>query len=209
MGNTHNEKKSLILEAAKKVAAEQGFEKLNYRSIAREAKISPGTLYYYYNSKDELLYDIMDSTTRELSSFVDRIDRGVNHVKDIPKNLYLGARNHIKNVDRNKIFLHVIHEALSERDDMRERIVDKYRSWVEDFEKLFRLYYNVPAPTCNALAILYDSMIDGLLIKELLGFDPLKQTEVRELLKLFLNGQFGQTPETILSVTRHNMKADC
>lgn len=199
MGKAHDEKKRLILEAAKKVVATQGFDKLNYRAVAREAQISPGTLYYYYQSKDDLLYDIMDSTTRELSTFTDRINKGIINEKDIPKYLYVGLINHVKNVDRNKVFLHVIHEALSGEKNMRDGLVMKYYSWVEDFEKLFRLHYNVPAPMSNAMAILYDAMIDGLLIKELLGFEPLNQIEVRDLLKLLLNKKFRELSDTIQS----------
>lgn len=208
MAKAANEKKNQIIEAAKKILSEQGFDKLNYRSIAREAKISPGTLYYYYQSKDDLLYDVMDSSTRVLSGFAESIEKGENEVKDIPKHLYQGLVNHIKNVDRNKIFLHVLHEALLDRNlAMREGMIDKYHSWVNDFAKIFRLSFDIPVPTSKALAILYDSMIDGLLLKELLGLKPLEQDEVKDLVKLFLNSQFGKTQVAVQSDIKHGKDA--
>jgi len=61
--DTNAEAKKKIVEAAKAVVSEQGVHKATLRAIAAEAGISIGTLYYYYPSKNELLYDIIDSHT--------------------------------------------------------------------------------------------------------------------------------------------------
>ncbi len=43
-----------ILIAAKRVFSEKGFSKATMEDIAREAELSPGTLYLYFKNKDEL-----------------------------------------------------------------------------------------------------------------------------------------------------------
>lgn len=43
-----------ILVAAKRVFSEKGFHKATMEDIAREAELSPGTLYLYFKNKDEL-----------------------------------------------------------------------------------------------------------------------------------------------------------
>jgi len=43
-----------IIVAAKRVFSEKGFSKTTMEDIAREAELSPGTLYLYFNNKDEL-----------------------------------------------------------------------------------------------------------------------------------------------------------
>lgn len=43
-----------ILVAAKRVFTQKGYEKSTMEDIAREAELSPGTLYLYFKSKDEL-----------------------------------------------------------------------------------------------------------------------------------------------------------
>lgn len=186
--DAYNDRKSLIIEAAKKVVTEQGFHKLNFRAVAQEANMSPGTLYYYCKSKNEILYNILDSTTRELNVLSDKIEQGFVKKEDIAEWFFELTVNHIENVDRNKIFLHLVHESFLKDSKLRERLADKYNSWVESFERLFRLYFNVPAPLCRGLAILYDAMVDGLLIKHLLGLDPINQPGVKHLLKLILHG---------------------
>ena len=43
-----------IIVAAKRVFSEKGFSKTTMEDIAREAELSPGTLYLYFRNKDEL-----------------------------------------------------------------------------------------------------------------------------------------------------------
>ena len=43
-----------IMVAAKRVFAEKGFTRTTIEDIAREAELSPGTLYLYFKNKDEL-----------------------------------------------------------------------------------------------------------------------------------------------------------
>lgn len=43
-----------ILKAARKVFSSNGFTKTTMEDIAREAELSPGTLYLYFKNKDEL-----------------------------------------------------------------------------------------------------------------------------------------------------------
>lgn len=49
-----------ILEAATRVFAEKGFRRATTREVAREAGVSEGTIYNYFEDKDELLIAIMD-----------------------------------------------------------------------------------------------------------------------------------------------------
>jgi AcrR family transcriptional regulator len=193
MENAHSERKRFIIEAAQRVIAEQGFHKLTCRSVAREAHISPGTLYYYYKSKEEILYDILDSTTKELDNLTDKIEQGLIGHEDMPDQLSKLAINHVKNINRNKVFLHILHESLSQKDNhLNEKLSEKYNSWLEGFEKLYMYYFNISAPMSRALAILNDALMDGLVIKELLGFAPLEQPEVERLLELFFSRQFSE-----------------
>ena len=52
------EMKDLILEAAKRISIEEGFEKVSIRKIAEEIEYSPGTIYLYFKNRDEILFEI-------------------------------------------------------------------------------------------------------------------------------------------------------
>lgn len=49
-----------ILEAAKRVFAQKGFRRATTREVAREAGVSEGTIYNYFQDKDALLLAILD-----------------------------------------------------------------------------------------------------------------------------------------------------
>lgn len=49
-----------ILEAATRVFAEKGFRRATTREVAREAGVSEGTIYNYFEGKDALLMAILD-----------------------------------------------------------------------------------------------------------------------------------------------------
>jgi len=50
------EMRRLILNTARRLFVEEGFEKINMRRIAEEIEYSPATLYLYFKDKDEILY---------------------------------------------------------------------------------------------------------------------------------------------------------
>lgn len=51
--------RSCIVEAASKIIAEEGIEKLNVRAICRQAGVSAGTFYHHFSSIDYLLMDFI------------------------------------------------------------------------------------------------------------------------------------------------------
>jgi len=53
-------KRSLIIEAAKKIFFEKGFEAATIDDIAKEADYSKGSIYSYFNSKNEICFSIIN-----------------------------------------------------------------------------------------------------------------------------------------------------
>jgi AcrR family transcriptional regulator len=66
----HDQKRGQILKSAAKVFAEQGFDRASMTQLAGECGISKANIYHYYDSKDAILFDILDSY---LSALRDRI----------------------------------------------------------------------------------------------------------------------------------------
>ncbi len=62
----HDEKRKQILKSAAKVFAEQGFDRASMSLLARECGISKANIYHYYDGKDALLFDILDTYLQEL-----------------------------------------------------------------------------------------------------------------------------------------------
>jgi AcrR family transcriptional regulator len=60
-----------ILDAAKKVFSVKGFRSATMEDIAREAELSPGALYTYFNKKDDLFASL---NIRVLEALIDRAE---------------------------------------------------------------------------------------------------------------------------------------
>jgi AcrR family transcriptional regulator len=64
-----------IMVAAKRAFTQKGYEKCTMEDIAREAELSPGTLYLYFKSKDELYASLCLRVLRYINV---KVDHAVN-----------------------------------------------------------------------------------------------------------------------------------
>jgi len=75
-------KRKLIIDAAKSVFFGNGFENSTMEDIAREAGYSKGSLYSYFDSKNEICFTIVNNYYLKLSDLIQRIseesDTGLN-----------------------------------------------------------------------------------------------------------------------------------
>ncbi|MBN1992502.1 MAG: TetR/AcrR family transcriptional regulator [Anaerolineae bacterium] len=71
-----------ILEAARKVFAEQGFHNTRMSDIAQAIGSSQGTLYHYYRSKDELFLAVLNVWNEQIEAIVKQLPQSDAHVTD-------------------------------------------------------------------------------------------------------------------------------
>lgn len=62
----HNEKRDHILKTAAQVFATEGLARASMSQVAKACGISKANIYHYYDSKDDLLFDILDSYLKSL-----------------------------------------------------------------------------------------------------------------------------------------------
>lgn len=187
MEGTYNERKLRILKAAKRVVAEQGFHKMTFRQVAAEAGISPGTLYYYYNSKNLILYDILNYSQSEAARMVEEIQDGSIPREEIAARLTQMLKEQVKDITGNRMFLHLMHESLAGDSELAEKIKIKYASWLESIDKIVQLYFGIPAsPFSRSVAILLNTAIDGMGLAEMIGFETVGLPEIQNLFQQLL-----------------------
>ncbi|OIQ40805.1 MAG: TetR family transcriptional regulator [Roseobacter sp. MedPE-SWde] len=57
----HDEKRAQILKSAAKVFAEAGYDRASMTQLARDCGISKANIYHYYDSKDAVLFGLLDT----------------------------------------------------------------------------------------------------------------------------------------------------
>ena len=84
----HDQKRAHILKSAAKVFAENGFDRSSMNLLARECGISKANIYHYYDSKDALLFDLLDSKLSELLERIVSVDAsGLDSTEALRKTL--------------------------------------------------------------------------------------------------------------------------
>jgi TetR/AcrR family fatty acid metabolism transcriptional regulator len=94
-----NNKYHLILEAAVKVFARQGFHQSTVAQIAKEAGVADGTIYLYFKNKDDILVQFFSFRAKQVfESFREEVDRAETS-SDKLRNL---VRRHLAEFQRDR-----------------------------------------------------------------------------------------------------------
>ena len=100
-----------ILTHATAVFCEKGYEGASMRDLSRESGMSLAGMYYYFGSKERLLYLIQKHT---FSTIVDRLRNSLEAVTDPEKRIRLFIQNHLEYFLANQKAMKV----LSHEDDV-------------------------------------------------------------------------------------------
>ncbi|MBS3757184.1 MAG: TetR/AcrR family transcriptional regulator [Desulfobacterales bacterium] len=170
-------KRQQIVEAATQVIARKGVEKTSLNDIAEAAGISKGSLYYYYASKNDLIFDITETHINQISrNLFDIIEnsRETTEWKDILNILFeriMAAET------RGRLHLYLLQQALNGNTELAERFRKKYGEWNatirEGFSKI-----DLESSEYTVLSTLIIAALDGCLIQSMLGLNISPATEI-------------------------------
>jgi AcrR family transcriptional regulator len=128
-----------IVETAFQVFAERGYEKTTVREIAAKAGMTPGNIYRYVGSKDDILHLLCqrayDNTKRITNAFNENLKKDMSVVEALNGSII----NYLKMSDQQSnafIFYDRNVQSLSEQD--RTTVRDTWIELVSFFEKLIR-----------------------------------------------------------------------
>ena len=150
-----------ILDSALELFAAKGFHNTSVSQIATQARISKGLIYNYFDSKDDLLEQIIDGALSLLENLV--ID-GVNHKID-PKSQLRNIINSTFDSVESDIHFWKLLTSLSFQTEVisghKDLISKKATHMMEIAEKLF-MEMNYAEPKQEAL--LFGAILDGMFL---------------------------------------------
>lgn len=130
----YDERKEAIVDTAAALFARAGFTGASVADIAKRGKFSKSLVYHYYQSKEDILYDVMISHVRALETAAraattgdERPDRKLRELAHRFMALYVGA------ADRHKVLLNDLDHLPKAR---RTEIVAIQRRLIETVQKL-------------------------------------------------------------------------
>jgi len=133
----NKQKREEITKLCYKLILSEGFCNVTVSQIAKEANIAKGSIYKYFESKEDILFSLIKSIQNDYDKEVkDKID-SVSNTKDKIKALFtLCIENSEINQNRRKIYKEFSSICLSKSFkrmlDFQEEIKQKYILWLRD-----------------------------------------------------------------------------
>jgi AcrR family transcriptional regulator len=125
----YDQKLVYVLKTSAAIFAEKGYHSTSIRDISRATRMSLSGLYYYFKSKDELLFLIQDYC---FSTVLDDCRKLIAGVDDPISRLKLLIENHLNYFVQNMNEMKVLsHEANSISKDLFRKVNAKKRQYVD------------------------------------------------------------------------------
>lgn len=98
-----------IIEAATRVFAKNGFYHSKISEIAKEARVADGTIYIYFDNKDDILICLFEE---QMKAVLDNMTRQLNGEDDPSQKLKIFAFTHLELIENNKDMAEIIQVEL-------------------------------------------------------------------------------------------------
>jgi TetR/AcrR family fatty acid metabolism transcriptional regulator len=109
MKSRNGDKHQRIIKAATKIFAKKGFFHAKVSDIAKEANVADGTIYLYFENKDDILISLFEEQMRAvLENMIEEISGEKETVKKIEK----FALTHLRLIELNKNMAEIIQVEL-------------------------------------------------------------------------------------------------
>ena len=106
-----NNRNDVLLNAAAKLFSTQGFRETTIRDIAKAAGMLPGSIYYHYGSKDDLLLAVYETGVEHI---IEEFSKAMLPVEDPWEALSVAISAHIGAITRQTPYMRVINRVLPE-----------------------------------------------------------------------------------------------
>lgn len=170
--------KEKILDAAASLVNSSSIAEISLQKIADQAGVSKGTIYYYYRSKEDLLFDLADRYFQkqydELYAWCSNPEKDTSFYRLFK---YILERD----VHDPAIRFYMLYSAASCNEILRAKLIERYRTFESAIAEV--ISKRVPDMDADYLAWLSLLISDGIIVQCELhndAFDPdhfIKETE--------------------------------
>ncbi|MBS3788656.1 TetR/AcrR family transcriptional regulator [Candidatus Bipolaricaulota bacterium] len=187
------DKKVAIREAATKIISRQGYFQTRPKDIASEAGVSVGTIYNYYDSKQEILVDIFAEELSDRKDFYRKLSRRdlplVEQIKRILKRHFSRLSNH------KELMRVIIQERFKPGSGLGNKLNQSYSEAIKYIEQLIEEAMDKdqirpcdPRIVASALFGSVESTIAAGLLQDKKDQEEMFDQAPEELAKFFWNG---------------------
>jgi TetR/AcrR family fatty acid metabolism transcriptional regulator len=134
--NRNGEKYHRIIAAATKVFARKGFFHAKVSDIAKEAQVADGTIYLYFENKDDILISLFEE---QMKAVLENMVQQISQEKDAVKKIEKFALTHLRLIELNKNMAEIIQVELRQSSKfMKEYKNEKFMQYLNLISDVIR-----------------------------------------------------------------------
>lgn len=171
--------------------SEQGIQRATIREIAKEAGVSTGAIYHYYDSKEAVLYDVMDEGLGEIKRIATVSLKDQKEFQEIIQEIFNSMQERFKKDEENRLQFYLAHEAILGNEELKHKFEEKYEDWINRVEDIFvQAYGTEHGPLTKAVAAWTMAAIDGIVLQVLLQTNTINIDHINQVLEFLLSKGF-------------------
>lgn len=156
--------RELILTTARTLLADQSLTDVSLARIAQTAGVSKGTIYYYFKTKEDILFAVLDEYLKKQWDDLVKWTEDPQKDTSLPRLIkYVLERD----LAVSSLRLRFFHDAMTGNEEVRQRLVERYR----DFASLIadKIRERTDRVSAEYLSWLMLLAADGLLFHQSIG----------------------------------------
>ncbi len=180
--------KEVIIQSAEALISSKGVNGFSLRDVAKKAKISLGTLTYFFNTKDDLIYELIIIHMNEFEK--DYYSWLIRHKDDLTKERFLEVVFYkgTKLFNRAKMHIFIINECLKDNENLKNKYNELWERWYSLLlEGVKMVFPNEKDQETLTFVLMF--LIDGLVIQEVLHS---KTVSTQKLIDFFIKRENEQ-----------------
>ena len=160
------QRRKQIVDAARALFARSGYHGVNVDTIATWSGISKGNLYWYFKSKQDILYLLLDDIIDNLSMPWQVILESDLSAQD---KLRAFARSHLEAAEAHPNAVSIMLQIAGQQ-ELRDMVSSEYSLWMRNnIDVLTQLFVDMGEKDAETVATLYATTIDGLMAMVAMG----------------------------------------
>lgn len=168
-----------IKDVALELFAEHGYAHTSISRIAKSAGISKGLLYNYFDSKEDLLKQIMEDGMQEMLNFFDP-----NHDGVLTREEFIFFLNEVFDLMKRKQLFYKLYFSLVMQPSVMKLFEERLKAIITPLLNILSDYYKRKGSTDpEAEAMLVGSLLDGIGFNYVLNIE---QFPIDQVKKIFL-----------------------
>jgi TetR/AcrR family fatty acid metabolism transcriptional regulator len=165
-------RKRSICDAAMRVVAQKGMRDVTVQDIADEAGVAKGTVYIYFQSRDEILSTAMDMATERL---MEKLSSACSECRGFRDVLERRVRTQLRHFEENRDFFRMYLAMSEPLGEKRLRKHATYQTYLGQLEALLREAIargEVRDAPVERLAVSISSVVRDIVLHRIIDRDP-------------------------------------